>query len=202
MTDSDNSTNGQGLSQHFVIWLSVVTGAVVVVIIGVIVGLAALASDVAQLDEQVTALKFSDISAGASTDGGLTMLPSAGTALKPTPVSGSTPSAFKAQIDGLSVTASGLAVTLTVQFSGPADLLYQPPIVRSAKNAPYTITPESLKTARFAFLDLTTRGQATAQFMFQPAPAAKEALTFVFNPTMPVGDAVAPRVEVVLRSGE
>ncbi len=194
MKDSDNSTNGQGLSQHFIIWLSVLTGAVVMVIIGIVIGIAALASDVTQLDEQVTALKF-----GEKSDGGSTMLPSASTTLKPTPVSGSMPSAFKAQIDGLSVIASGLAVTLTVQFSGPADLLYQPPIVRGAKSASYPITPDSLKAARFAFLDLTTRGQATAQFVFQPMPVAKEALTLVFNPTMPVSDAVAPRIEVVLR---
>ena len=202
MKATDKPTQRRRIFHHLVIWLGVLTGAVVVVIIGVVIGIAALASDIAQLDKQVTALKFSDISAGASTDGGLTMLPSASTALKPTPVSGSTQLAFKAQIDGMSVTASGLAVTLTVQFSGPADLLYQPPIVRGAESAAYTITPESLKAARFAFLDLTTRGQATAQFVVQPAPAAKEALTLVFNPTMPVGDAVAPRIEVVLRGKE
>jgi len=190
---------------RLVIWLSIVTGAVVVLIIGVIIGIAALASDVAQspkqtgmvLDEQVTALKF-----GGRPDGGSTTQPSASSALKSTPVSGSTPSAFKAQIDGLNVTTSGLVISLTVQFSGPADLLYQPPIVRGAKSASYTIMPDSLKAARFAFLDLTTRGQATAQFVFQPAPAAKESLTLVFNPTMPAGDAVAPRIEVVLRGGE
>jgi hypothetical protein len=171
-------------------------------IIGVVIGIAALASDVAQLDEQVTALKFGGFAAGASTDSKSTTLPSARTVLKPTPVSGSTPSVFMAKIDGLEITKSGLVVSLTVQFSGPADLLYQPPVVRGATEKTYTITPESLKAARFAFLDLTTGGQASAQFAFQPAPAANEALTFVFNPTMPVGDAVAPQIEVVLRGGE
>lgn len=197
MKDNDSPTKRGGLFQHFIIWLSVLTGAVVVVIIGVVIGIAALASDVAQLDKPVTALKF-----GGRPDAVPTTLPSASSALKSTPVSGSTPSAFKAQIDGLNVTSSGLVVSLTVQFSGPADLLYQPPIVRGTKSASYTITPDSLKAARFAFLDLTTGGQASARFVFQPAPPAKEALTFVFNPTMPVGDAVAPRIEVVLRSGE
>ena len=180
---------------RLIIWLSVLTGAGVILIIGVVIGWVALASDVAQLDEQVAALKFGGISAGAST-GGSTTLPSASSVLK------LAPSAFKAQIDGLSVTTSGLVVSLTVQFGGPADLLYQPPIVRNAKGVMYTITPDSLKAARFAFLDLTTSGQASARFVFQPAPAAKEALTLVFNPTMQAGDAIAPRVEVVLRSGE
>lgn len=181
---------------RLIIWLSVLTGAVVILIIGVVIGLVALASDVAQLDEQVAALKFGGISAGALPAGGSTTLPSASNALK------SAPSAFKAQLDGLSATTSGLVVSLTVQFGGPADLLYQPPIVRGTKSASYTITPDSLKAARFAFLDLTTSGQASARFVFQPAPAAKEALTLVFNPTMQVGDAIAPRMEVVLRSGE
>ena len=191
---------------RLIIWLSVLTGAGIILIIGVVIGLVALASDVAQLDEQLAALKFGGLSTGASTAGGSTPLPSAGSVLK------STPSVFKAQIDGLGITTSGLVVSLTVQFGGPADLLYQPPIVRAivpeaersgnAKSASYTITPDSLKAARFAFLDLTTSGQASARFVFQPAPAVKEALMLVFNPTMPAGDAIAPRVEVVLRSGE
>ncbi len=179
-----------------IIWLSMLTGAVVVLIIGTIVGLAALGTDVAQLDAQVTSLRF-----GGKQDGGSTPLPSASSVLKATPVSGSTSSAFKAQLDGLSVTASELVVSLTVQFNGPADLLYQPPVVRGVKGT-YAVTPDSLKSARFAFLDLTTSGQATARFVFQPAPAAKEALTLVFNSTMPVGDVIAPRIEVVLRGGD
>ena len=181
---------------RFIIWLSVLTGAGVILIIGVVIGWVALASDVAQLDEQVAALKFGGISTGALPAGGSTPLPSASSVLK------SAPSAFKAQIDGLGIPTSGLVVSLTVQFGGPADLLYQPPIVRNAKGVMYTITPDSLKAARFAFLDLATSGQASARFVFQPAPAAKEALTLVFNPTMPAGDAIAPRVAVVLRSGE
>ena len=32
--------------------------------------------------------------------------------------------------------------------------------------------------------------------------ATKGTLTLVFNPTMPVGDAVAPRIDVLLRAGE
>ena len=55
---------------RLIIWLSVLTGAVIILIIGVVIGLVALASDVAQLDEQVAALKFGGISAGASTNSG------------------------------------------------------------------------------------------------------------------------------------
>ena len=186
----------------FTIWLSVLTGAVVVLIIGVIVGLAAVASDLAQLAEQVTALKF-----GAPADGVIERLPplSGGksavqlTPEKPVGSAAGAPVNFKAQIDDLRTISKTLRVGLTVQFSGPADLLYQPPIVRDAQGTTYRITPDSLKAARFALLDLTTAGQATGVFVFEPAPAAQGALTFVFNPEMPVGDVVAPHIEVPLR---
>jgi len=178
------------------IWLGALTGAVVVLIIGAIVGLAALSSDVAQLDEQVTALKY-----GAAPPG----LPGVSGNLPPAtrvPITANAPVAFKAQIDDLRLTAKALTVTLTVRGSGPADLLYLPPIVRAAAGQDYPVTAASLKAARLAWLEMTTAGQATAVFVFEPAPPAKGALTLVFNPTMPVGDAVAPQVTVILRAGE
>ncbi len=186
----------------FTIWLSVLTGALVVLIIGVIVGLAAVASDLAQLAEQVTALMF-----GAPANGVIEQLPplSGGksevksTPDKPVDKAVGAPVNFKAQIDDLRTISRTLRVGLTVQFSGPSDLLYQPPIVRDAEGATYRITPDSLKAARFALLDLTTAGQATGVFVFEPAPVAPGALTFVFNPEMPVGDVVAPHIEVPLR---
>jgi hypothetical protein len=188
------------------IWLSVLTGMVVVLGIGVIVGLAAVSSDVAQMDEQVTALKY-----GAPSAGALDQLPplSAGNGqpsdqgrLALTPLAPASqrlaPANFKAQIDEMRTVSNTLRVGLTVQFSGPADLLYQPPVVVDTQGTAYRVTPESLKAARFALLDLTTAGQAAAAFVFEPAPGAG-ALTLVFNPEMPAGDAVAPRIEVPLR---
>ncbi len=203
MKSNDPSANQPESSQRMLIWLSVLTGAIVVLIIGVIVGLAALSSDVAQLDQQVTALKFNAGAPDASANSGSAQRPSVGQVLKPTAtLSGTGSSHFKAQIDSLKVASGTLDVGLTVQFSGPSDLLYQPPIVRGSQGKVYAITADSLKAARLAFLDLTTGGQATARFTFQPAPATQEALTLVFNPEMPDRDAVAPRVEVVLRSGQ
>ena len=183
------------MDEHKVtIWLAALTGAMVVLIIGAIVGLAALSSDVSQLDEQVTALKF-----GAAESG----LPNAGASLPPVAAtSTAAPSSFKAQIDELRLTSKALSVTLTVRWAGPADLLYLPPIVRDAQGKEYPVTAASLKAARLAWLEMTTAGQATAAFVFEPAPPAKGALTLVFNPTMPVGDTVAPRVDVILRAGE
>jgi hypothetical protein len=186
------------------IWLSLLTGALVILVIGVIVGLAAVSSDVAQLDEQLTALKY-----GAAADSAIEQLPplssgsvKSGVKSPPDVAAGSTvaaPTNFKAQIDQLQIISNTLRVGLTVQFAGPADLLYQPPIVRDAKGATYRIAPDSLKAARFALLDLTTAGQAAAVFVFEPTPPVQGALTFVFNPEMPAGDVVAPRIEVPLR---
>jgi hypothetical protein len=187
------------------IWLSGLTGVVVVLVLGVLVGLAAVSSDIAQLDEQVTALKY-----GAASDGALDQLPplNAGSGASGSPTLPLTPLApasqrvgparFKAQIDDLQTISNTLHVGLTVQFSGPADLLYQPPVVIDATGKTYRVTPASLKAARFALLDLTTANQAAATFVFEPAPGAG-ALMFVFNPEMPDGDVVAPRIEVPLR---
>lgn len=184
--------------QRLPIWLGALTGSMVVLILGVIIGLAALSADVARLDEQVTALKY-----GGQINIGSASLSGVGSDRKPSTTPGSSAGAnFKAQIDGLKVLSCSLEVDLTVQFSGPADLLYLLPIVQGAKGTTYAVTPESLKAARLAFLDLTTRGQATARLVFQPAPSAQEALTLVFNPEMPSDDVVAPRIEVVLRRRE
>ncbi len=188
------------------IWLSLLTGMVVVVILGVIIGLAAVSSDVAQLDEQVTALKYGapnsstldqlpPLSSGSESTSGASTLPL--TPLAPASQH-AVPVNFKAQIDEIKVVTNTLQVGLTVQFSGPADLLYQPPVVLDAQGKTYRVTPESLKAARFAWLDLTTAGQAMAAFVFEPAPGAG-ALTLIFNPEMSVGDVVAPRIEVPLR---
>lgn len=188
------------------IWLSVLTGVVIVLVLSVVVGLAAVSSDVAQLDEHVTALKY-----GAPHAGTLEQLPplNAGNAtasdqgtLSLTPLAPASqrlaPANFKAQIDEIKTVSNTLRVGLTVQFSGPADLLYQPPVVVDGAGATYRVTPDSLKAARFAMLDLTTSGQAAAIFVFEPAPG-DGALTVVFNPEMPTEDVVAPRVEVPLR---
>ena len=176
------------------VWLSLLTGALVMLVVGAIVGLAALSSDVAQLDEQVTALKFGE--AGLPADTRLAAGPTS------TPAAASVRSAVKAQIDGLLTAKQSLSVTLTVRWSGAADLLYLPPVVSDGAGREYTVTAASLKAARLALLEMTTAGQATATFVFEPAPPAKGALTLTFNSGMPVGDAVAPRVDVSLRASE
>ncbi len=173
--------------QPSLVWLSLLTGALAMVIIGCVIGFVALNADVTQLNDEVAALKF----------GRAPQTPAVpDLASHPTPVS---VQAFDIQIDGLSAVKGALAISLTIQSSSAADLLYQPPVLHGEQGRTYGVTPASLKAARFALLNLTTDGEAQAVFAFQPIPQAGEALTLVFNPTMPVGDQVAPHQEVVLR---
>ncbi len=92
------------------IWLGALTGAVVVLIIGVIVGLAALSSDVAQLDEQVTALKYG-VAASGLPDAGASLQPGSGARATVTAPGMAAPMPFKAQIDDTRLTAKALSVT-------------------------------------------------------------------------------------------
>jgi hypothetical protein len=184
---TDRSTN----REPYLIWLSILTGAVVMAVIGFVIGLAALGSDLTHLNDQVAALKFG--------------VPASSSDMTPvsTPVGDRTQRNinFSAQIDGLSLLKDSLVVSLTVQFGGPANLLYQPPIVRGEAGRIYPITAASLKAARAAFLNLITAGEVSTPLVFQPVPLKAESLTLVFNPTMPAGDAVAPQIEVPLSGG-
>ncbi len=98
------------------------------------------------------------------------------------------------------INADGLVITVTVRYAGAGDLLYEPPQVVSDAGGVYPITPDSLEEARYAFLDLSTRGQVTAQLAFTGDARKDEDLKLVFNPHQNLDDAfVSPRVETTVR---
>ncbi len=105
-------------------------------------------------------------------------------------------------IAGARTISGTLAMTVTVRFAGAGDLLYEAPEVVSQSGRTYPVTGDSLEQARFAFLDLVTGGQATAQFRFtgRPSLAGGDVLTLVFNPNQNARDAysITPRVEVAV----
>ncbi len=104
-------------------------------------------------------------------------------------------SAPRVGIAGARVLSDTLAMTVTVRYSGPGDLLYEAPELVDETGRSHPITGESLEEARFAFLDLVTRGQATTQMVFSGVPQGRA--TLVFNPNQTAKDAyVSPRVEV------
>jgi len=165
------------------VWLSLLTVVVVLLTAGLIVGLASLNADLARLDSQLAEWK----SAGASD---ALAVPDDPQARAVTPL--------EARILGTSATSSTFALTVTVRFAGPADLLAGPPVLRGGGKT-WPVTPESLAQARFAFLDLVSKGAATATLVFQGVPDAKESLTLVFNPHRRPTDIVAPGREVRVR---
>jgi len=103
-----------------------------------------------------------------------------------------------ARVAGVQVLSGTLTMTVTVRSSGAGDLLYEPPVVVDETGRTYPPTGESLEAARYAFLDLVTRGQATAELDFAGAPAAGVSAVLVFNPGQQPDDLLAPRLEVPL----
>ena len=106
------------------------------------------------------------------------------------------PEGVQVGIAGVRVLSDTLVMTVTVRSSGAGDLLYEPPVVVDEAGRVYPVTGESLEAARYAFLDLVTRGQAAAELAFAGAPAEGARLTLVFNPNQEPTDILAPRVEV------
>jgi hypothetical protein len=103
-------------------------------------------------------------------------------------------------IRGVQINADSVAITVTVRYAGAGDLLYEPPQVVSDAGDVYPITPDSLEEARYAFLDLATRGQVTAELVFTGEVRDEEDLKLVFNPHQNPDDAfVSPRVETMVR---
>ena len=103
-----------------------------------------------------------------------------------------------ARVAGVTAISDTLTMTVTVRSSGAGDLLYEPPVVVDETGRTYPPTGESLEAARYAFLDLVTQGQATAELDFAGAPAAGVSAVLVFNPGQQPDDLLAPRLEVPL----
>ena len=164
------------------IWLGILTVLLIAGIIGGIVALLALWADLDLLDRQVAG--------GVTGDWGMQPTSQPKTAGDPT-----------GRIDAVAVSSDTLSVTLSVRLSGPADLLFEPPVLRSGQGT-YHPTQDSLERARFAFLDLVGGGQARATFVFHPAPVEGEKLALVFNPNQQPSDPVSPRWELVIRSAQ
>ena len=109
--------------------------------------------------------------------------------------SGAQTEKFAVGVGGVEIISDTLVLTVTVRSSGVGELLYEPPIVTDGRQE-YPIDGESLSQARFAFLDLVTKGTATARLVFSPAPDPGVRLTLVFNPRQQPYDLLTPRVEV------
>lgn len=100
------------------------------------------------------------------------------------------------RVGGAEVLSDTVVMTVTARSSGSGDLLYEAPELVDGSGNTYPVTGESLEEARFAFLDLVTKGQVTVQMEFSGTPSESEKLTLVFNPNQTVDKLyVAPKVE-------
>ena len=165
------------------IWLIVLSVVLALVAIGGIVAVATLRADLDRLDRQLAA---SESGWEDETDDWS----------EPAPQPVSEP---VGRIQDVAASTETLTLTISVRFSGPADLLYEPPVLQGDQGA-YHPTQASLEQARFAFLSLASVGQVVTTFVFQPSPLKGEtSLTLVFNPNGVPGDLVAPRWEMPIR---
>jgi hypothetical protein len=107
-------------------------------------------------------------------------------------------------IAGVEVLTGSVSLTVTVRAYGAGDLLFEPPLLASEEGQTLPVTADSLEEARVAFLDLVTRGEATARLTFSGRLAPTAGLWLRFNPNQEPINAVAPAhsVPVPLTTGE
>lgn len=104
-------------------------------------------------------------------------------------------------VGGVEVLADSVALTVTVRAYGAGDLLFEPPALVSEEGVVYPATGDALAEARLAFLDLVTRGEATARLEFAGRLAPTAGLWLSFNPGQEPGNAVAPPLSVAVPLG-
>ncbi len=102
------------------------------------------------------------------------------------------------------VSTDSVAMTVTVRAYGAGDLLFEPPLLRSAEVQTYPVMGDSLEKARIAFLDLVTRGETSAHLEFAGRLSPTAGLWLIFNPNQESTSVVAPPLEapVPLRTGD
>ena len=174
------------------------TTVLVLAIFGLCLGLS-LAASVASLAQgwllarQVAALQTQ---IAAVTGEGGNVLPARPQEREPSPpVTGQQPLAV--QVTDVATGDEHLDVTLLVYRHGPADLLFETPVLVDANDHEYRPTTDSLEQAHYDLLNLVTGGQAETSLQF-PRPASTTNLRLIFNAGRTAGDPVAPRIVVPL----
>ena len=99
-------------------------------------------------------------------------------------------------VANVAVLTDTIIVPVTVRAYGVGDLLFEPPVLVSEEGTVYQITGDSLELARLAFLNLVTRGEASAEFVFSGRLTPTDGLWLVFNPNQEEGNVVAPSLQV------
>jgi hypothetical protein len=98
-------------------------------------------------------------------------------------------------VAGVRVLSDTIGMTVTVRAHGAGDLLFEPPVLQTAEGDVYPVSGDCMEGARLAFLDLVTKGSATARFEFVGRLRPTDQAWLVFNPGRESLDTIAPRVE-------
>jgi|GEM_PF-3700488 len=119
----------------------------------------------------------------------------------PPPTPTPTPSLVLVEILKAEAISDTVKIELKVKCPPTIDLLYEPPILYDGQNS-YNVTPKSLGEAKFALLDLVTKGEAQAKLEFTRVITISAPLTLIFNPSQSEKDALTPKVTVMVKKLE
>jgi hypothetical protein len=113
----------------------------------------------------------------------------------PTPVSIPTPPPATVVINKAEAISDTVKISFKVSCPATIDLLFEPPILSDGTHS-YKPTTTSLGEAKFALLDLVTKGEATATLEFQGVISLTGSISLIFNPNQREGDPISPKVVV------
>ena len=186
-------------NERIALWvIGVFTG---LLLIGLIALTFVVFDELNEINGHLLALTGGDISSLGDGDDGefpLSSTPAAAATTAPS-MGGQT----QVAVAGVQVLTDTVSMTITVRARGAGDLLFEPPLLQSGEGDVYQVTAASLEGARLEFLDLVTRGEATAGLEFAGRLTPTSSLWLVFNSGQEPTSITAPplRVPVPLRMG-
>mgnify|MGYP006433387317 CR=1 FL=1 len=160
------------LKKQIILWILTALTAVGLVVVSVV-----LFDELNTVQEQIAALAEANV-------------PSVTETSEP-----GTTSTHQIAVAGVRVLSNTIGMTVTVRAHGAGDLLFEPPVIQTAEGDVYPVSGDCMEGARLAFLDLVTKGSATARFEFVGRLRPTDQAWLVFNPGRESLDTIAPRVE-------
>ena len=160
------------LKKQIILWILTALTAVGLVVVSVV-----LFDELNTVQEQIAALAEANVPSVTETSGP------------------GTTSTHQIAVAGGQVLSDTIGMTVTVRSHGAGDLLFEPPVLQTAEGDVYPVSGDCMEDARLAFLDLVTKGSATARFEFVGRLRPTDQAWLVFNPGREFLDTIAPRVE-------
>jgi len=185
-------------NERIMLWVTpVFTG---ILLIGLITLTVVVFDELNEINGHLLALTGGDISSLGDGDGVSLSSTPAAAATTASSMGGQT----QVAVAGVQVLTDTVSMTITVRSHGAGDLLFEPPLLQSDEGNVYQVTATSLQEARLEFLDLVTRGEATARLEFSGRLTPTTNLWLVFNSGQEPTSVTAPplRVPVPLRTGD